>query len=94
MVLGITAIVVQLFAWLEVLDIAFLFGIRILQPKVVAFAPAVTVTKHYGKSEKSPNRHAETFPKLYVAHTGYHVDNDPKKLFSEFMPQSTFSSGK
>jgi anaerobic C4-dicarboxylate transporter len=76
-VLGITAMVVQSFALLDFLNIAILLGIRILQPKVVASAPAVT--KLYAKSEASPIRQTVSFPKLYIAHTGYYVDNDPNK---------------
>ena len=74
---GIAAFVVQFFAWLEVLNVVLLFGLRILQPKVIASAPAVT--KLYAKSEASQIRKTVSFPKLYIAHTGYYVDNDPNK---------------
>jgi hypothetical protein len=71
LVFGIAAIVVQFFAWLEVLNIVLLFGLRILQPKVIASAPAVT--KLYAKSEASQIRNTVSFPKLYIAYTGYYV---------------------
>jgi len=76
-VLGITAIVVQSFALLEVLTIAILLGIRILRPKVVG--SALPVTKAYVKSYCSPIREMASFPMLYVVEIGYYVNNDPTK---------------
>ena len=74
-VFGISAIVVKSFAVLEFVNITILLGICIVQPKVLAFA--LPVTKDYVKSEqRSSTREKVSFPKLYVAHTGYYVNND------------------
>ena len=74
-VFGISAVVVKSFAVLEFVNITILLGICIVQPKVVAFA--LPVTKDYVKSEqRSSTREKVSFPMLYVAHTGYYVNND------------------
>ena len=72
-IFGISGFFARAIAIMECFCFAIVFGIRTLQPKVVVVVNEKK--KQYIPSTGKEKR--KTFPKLYVAETGFYVDNDP-----------------